>query len=171
MHPDLLPGGRIQRDDRVVLGQDVHHAVDHERIEQSTCCRRRSDTSRRPAAAYIRAVDLVERGVLRTDRRRRHSRSSRGMSPRQVGLRGTEACGQHERGKCRRPKQVRTFDHLYAFRLSCFSILQAGARFAALSSAGWRTPAWLLISSRWLTYVAATCHAGLTAILTDRPYV
>ena len=63
--PDLFARRRVQRDDRVVLGQNVHHAVHHERIEGVLVVVAGRIRPGDLQLAYVGSIDLGQRGVLR----------------------------------------------------------------------------------------------------------
>ena len=64
MRPDLGAGGRIQSDDGIVAGEDIHHAVCDQRIEEVFVVVAGGINPGDFEFAHIGAIDLRQRGIL-----------------------------------------------------------------------------------------------------------
>src|SRR6185437_13642476 len=69
VNPDLLSRRRVERHDGTVFRQNVNHAANLDGIEKVSCAITGRISPRDPQFAHVRAIDLLQCGILRRIRR------------------------------------------------------------------------------------------------------
>src|SRR5271168_3898445 len=65
MRPDLSAGGRIQRDDGIILGENVYDSVNNDRVERVRLIVAGWETPSDLKLRNVGSIDLSKRGILR----------------------------------------------------------------------------------------------------------
>ncbi len=65
MYPDFLSSRGVERDDRILPRQNIHHPIHHEGVEEIRTSIGGGICPRDLQLTYIGTVDLAERGILR----------------------------------------------------------------------------------------------------------
>jgi hypothetical protein len=119
MGPDLLARGSVQRDDRIIVRQNVDHAMRFERVEQIVIGVARGKCPRNLQIARVRSVDLSKRRVLPGIGRSpiiAPTQMRVGVSPLSTGKRGQKANAQRKKYSRSAPPAAIMIDH---FPLPC----------------------------------------------------